>query len=57
MEMSEKEARKGASRRSLMPLATATVLGIIHHTDHVLRVDHSGWPLSQAEPWGTTPIS
>lgn len=42
--MSETEARKGASRRSLILLAAATVLGIIHHTDHVLRVDYSGWP-------------
>lgn len=42
--MSEAEVRKGASRRSLLLLAAATVLGIIHHADHVLRVDHSGWP-------------
>lgn len=34
----------GASRRSLVLLAAATVIGLLHHTDHVLRVDHSGWP-------------
>lgn len=25
-------------------LILATVVGIMHHVDHVLRVDHSGWP-------------
>jgi hypothetical protein len=25
-------------------LLATLVLGVIHHTDHVLRVDHSGWP-------------
>ena len=34
----------GASRRSLVLLAAATAIGLLHHTDHVLRVDHSGWP-------------
>lgn len=25
-------------------LAIATGLGMLHHIDHILRVDHSGWP-------------
>lgn len=25
-------------------LAAATCVGFLHHVDHVLRVDHSGWP-------------
>lgn len=27
-------------------LAIATGLGMLHHIDHILRVDHSGWPFS-----------
>lgn len=42
--MSETKIRRGASRRSMFLLVVATVLGLVHHTDHVLRVDHSGWP-------------
>jgi hypothetical protein len=42
--MNKTESRKGASRCSLILLVVATVLGLIHHADHVLRVDHSGWP-------------
>jgi hypothetical protein len=30
--------------RSSKLLATAFALAIIHHIDHVLRADHSGWP-------------
>lgn len=25
-------------------LLAAVLLGLLHHTDHVLRYDHSGWP-------------
>lgn len=25
-------------------LLLTTILGLLHHVDHVLRVDHSGWP-------------
>ena len=32
------------ARRSLVLLGVSVVLGLIHHTDHVLRGDHSGWP-------------
>ena len=27
-------------------LAIPTLLGLLHHTDHVLRADHSGWPFT-----------
>jgi hypothetical protein len=32
--------------RSEMLLAVGTGLGLLHHLDHVLRADHSGWPFS-----------
>lgn len=32
--------------RSEKLLAIAVALGLIHHTDHVLRADHSGWPFT-----------
>lgn len=38
----------GASRRSLALLAVAVCLGLLHHADHVLRADHSGWPFREA---------
>jgi hypothetical protein len=25
-------------------MGAAIIVGLIHHTDHVLRADHSGWP-------------
>jgi hypothetical protein len=31
------------SRAEKLALVT-TVVGLLHHTDHVLRYDHSGWP-------------
>lgn len=38
----------GAER---LALATAA-LGVLHHIDHVLRVDHSGWPFrSEVTPF------
>lgn len=33
-----------APRRSLTLIFTAIALGLLHHTDHALRADHSGWP-------------
>ena len=33
-------------------LLAAIVVGFVHHVDHVLRADHSGWPfLPQATPF------
>lgn len=33
-------------------LLLALVLAVVHHADHVLRVDHSGWPfLPRASPF------
>src|SRR5919199_268494 len=38
-----------SSRRLLLILASsATVFGVLHHADHVIRGNHSGWPF-QAE--------
>ena len=34
----------GLSRRSAIIISALIVVGFAHHTDHVLRVDHSGWP-------------
>lgn len=34
----------GLSKLSAVILVVAFVFGLMHHTDHVLRVDHSGWP-------------
>ena len=34
----------GLSRSTRNLLLLAIVLAVIHHADHVLRVDHSGWP-------------
>ena len=31
-------------RNSEKLLIAGTVVGVLHHVDHVLRLDHSGWP-------------
>ncbi len=31
-------------RRSELLVLAAILLGVLHHVDHILRVDHSGWP-------------
>jgi hypothetical protein len=36
-------ARRGLRRSEKLELATLGV-GLVHHADHVLRADHSGWP-------------
>jgi hypothetical protein len=44
-----KLAAWGGYRRWLLVFASAaTVFGLMHHTDHVIRGNHSGWPF-QAE--------
>ena len=43
---------QGVTRRSMVLLGVATGLGLLHHVDHVLRVDHSGWPfLAEVTPF------
>ncbi len=32
------------SRRTTVLLLTALGLAVLHHIDHALRIDHSGWP-------------
>jgi len=34
----------GLSSLSATILVAILIVGFIHHTDHVLRFDHSGWP-------------
>jgi hypothetical protein len=36
--------RRKISRRSRFLLIATMVAGMAHHSDHVLRADHSGWP-------------
>jgi len=40
--MTENRTRLDALTGNLIILTM--IVGLIHHTDHVLRVDHSGWP-------------
>jgi len=43
------ETARYSSRRWLLIFASsATVFGLLHHADHVIRGNHSGWPF-QAE--------
>lgn len=35
---------RGLGKRSAILIGLAIAVGLLHHTDHVLRVDHSGWP-------------
>src|SRR5918997_3883804 len=35
-------------RRLLVAAATVTKFGILHHIDHVVRGNHSGWPFQEA---------
>src|ERR1700674_1479418 len=42
--MSASDRFGGLSKRSAIIIVAVIIVGLIHHTDHVLRVDHSGWP-------------
>ncbi|TKD52912.1 hypothetical protein [Sphingomonas baiyangensis] len=41
-----KIARHGVDRTTRLLLIAAICVGLAHHVDHVLRVDHSGWPFT-----------
>ncbi|HEX2742046.1 MAG TPA: hypothetical protein VHM69_16515, partial [Rubrobacter sp.] len=41
-------ARDGLRRPLLIFASSATIFSVLHHTDHVIRGNHSGWPF-QAE--------
>lgn len=45
---SVRTARYSPRRLLLMFASSATVFGLLHHADHVIRGNHSGWPF-QAE--------
>ena len=42
--MSAGERFGGLSKRSAIIICAAILVGLLHHADHVLRFDHSGWP-------------
>ena len=42
--MSASDRFGGLSKHSAIIIGAVMLIGLIHHTDHVLRVDHSGWP-------------
>ena len=42
--MSVSDRLGGLTKRSAVILGAAMIVGLIHHADHVLRFDHSGWP-------------
>lgn len=42
--MSVRHRFGGLSTRSAIIIGITIVVGVIHHADHVLRFDHSGWP-------------
>lgn len=37
-------SRTKLDRLTTILLVTSLILAVLHHTDHVLRYDHSGWP-------------
>lgn len=39
---------KGVTPRLYLLITVPTVLGIIHHIDHVIRGNHVGWPVAPA---------
>ena len=55
MERSEKtgdevtgEPRERLRRSLLVAGSVVTVFGVLHHADHVIRGNHSGWPFQEA---------
>lgn len=48
MSAAVKSARDSSRRFLLVFASSATVFGLLHHADHVIRGNHSGWPF-QAE--------
>ncbi len=44
MTMPALDPRTNLSRKTTVLLAVTIAVGLLHHADHVLRVDHSGWP-------------
>lgn len=44
MPLIERARAAGLRRPTALLLLLALALAVLHHADHVLRVDHSGWP-------------
>jgi hypothetical protein len=54
--MNSGERFGGLSRRSAVLIGLTNGVGLLHHIDHVLRVDHSGWPFrSDVNPFTLSP--
>jgi hypothetical protein len=50
--LSQMQQSERQSGRSETLLSIAIMLGLLHHIDHVLRFDHSGWPFrTQVTPF------
>jgi hypothetical protein len=47
MRLIERAERSGIDRITAWLLLGSLMLALLHHTDHVLRVDHSGWPFRE----------
>jgi hypothetical protein len=46
-DMSVRHRFGGLSKRSAIIIGATIVVGLIHHSDHILRFDHSGWPFRE----------
>ena len=40
--------REGLRRWLLVAAGGVTIFGVLHHADHVIRGNHSGWPFQEA---------
>src|SRR5215207_10079758 len=48
LEARPSSARERFRRGILIAGVATTVFGVLHHTDHVIRGNHSGWPFQEA---------
>src|SRR5829696_4739507 len=48
MEARPSSVRERFRRGILIAGVATTVFGVLHHTDHVIRGNHSGWPFQEA---------
>ena len=51
--MGLKSSRDGWRRPLLFFASSATIFSVLHHSDHVIRENHSGWPFQA----GVTPFT
>src|ERR671932_645534 len=48
VEAEPRSLRERLRRWLLIAAVGATIFGILHHVDHVIRGNHSGWPFQEA---------